>query len=62
MRSIAIPAPFCAWRPGARPRRRVSDCLGLFENLNGKDRAAILLDLLGRKVRVVVDQEFIDAA
>jgi len=38
------------------------DCLGLFEGLSGKERSAILLDLLGRKVRVVIDTEFIDAA
>jgi transcriptional antiterminator RfaH len=38
------------------------DCLGLFEGLSGKERSAILLDLLGRKVRVVIDSELIDAA
>lgn len=39
-----------------------SECLGLFEAISGRDRAAILLDLLGRKVRVVLDTEIIDAA
>lgn len=32
-----------------------SDCLGFFECANDQDRVAILLDLLGRKVRVVID-------
>ena len=39
-----------------------SDCLGLYEGINGNDRSAILLDLLGRKVRVVLDNGWIDAA
>ena len=38
------------------------DCLGLYETISGKDRSAILLDLLGRKVRVVLEDELIDAA
>lgn len=38
------------------------DCLGLFEEISGQERAAILLDLLGRKVRVVLDMDIIDAA
>jgi transcriptional antiterminator RfaH len=38
------------------------DCLGLYESINGNDRSAILLDLLGRKVRVVLDTALIDAA
>ncbi len=38
------------------------DCLGLYEAINGNDRSAILLDLLGRKVRVVLDNALIDAA
>jgi transcriptional antiterminator RfaH len=38
------------------------DCLGLYEAISGKDRSAILLDLLGRKVRVVLEDELIDAA
>src|SRR6266702_445373 len=33
------------------------DCLGLYETISGKDRSAILLDLLGRKVRVVLEDE-----
>ena len=32
-----------------------SACLGLFEGMADRDRVAVLLDLLGRKVRVVVD-------
>jgi transcriptional antiterminator RfaH len=38
------------------------DCLGLFEGLSDSDRVAILLDLLGRKVRVVLDEGFVVAA
>jgi transcriptional antiterminator RfaH len=38
------------------------DCLGLFEGISGQERVAILLDLLGRKVRVVLDMDIIDAA
>ena len=38
------------------------DCLGLYDAINGNDRSAILLDLLGRKVRVVLDNALIDAA
>ena len=38
------------------------DCFGLYEGMSGHDRVAILLELLGRKVRVVLDPEIIDAA
>jgi transcriptional antiterminator RfaH len=38
------------------------DCFGLYEGMNGGDRVAILLDLLGRKVRVVLNSELIEAA
>jgi transcriptional antiterminator RfaH len=38
-----------------------ADTLGLFENMNGEDCVAIFLDLLGRKVRVVLDADFIEA-
>jgi transcriptional antiterminator RfaH len=31
-----------------------SDCLGLFECMNDRERVTILLDLLGRKVRVLM--------
>ena len=46
---------------------RVSDgvflaCLGLFESVTDNERVAILLDLLGRKVKVVIDAELIEAA
>jgi transcriptional antiterminator RfaH len=39
-----------------------SDCLGLFESLGDRERVTILLDLLGRKVRVVLDDDFVVAA
>ena len=37
-------------------------CLGLFEGMADRERVAILLDLLGRKVRVVLDGDAIAAA
>jgi transcriptional antiterminator RfaH len=37
-------------------------CLGLFEAQADRERAAILLDLLGRKVRVVLDGDAVAAA
>jgi transcriptional antiterminator RfaH len=39
-----------------------TDCLGLFEGMGDRERVAILLDLLGRKVRVVLDEAFVVAA
>jgi transcriptional antiterminator RfaH len=37
-------------------------CFGLFDGMADRDRVAILLDLLGRKVRVVLDGESVAAA
>jgi transcriptional antiterminator RfaH len=39
-----------------------SACLGLFEGMADGERIAILLDMLGRKVRVVLDADAIEAA
>jgi transcriptional antiterminator RfaH len=39
-----------------------SDCLGLFESTGDRERVAILLELLGRRVRVVLDEGFVVAA
>ncbi len=39
-----------------------SACLGIFEGMTAAERVAILLDLLGRKVRVVMDAELVAAA
>lgn len=39
-----------------------SSCLGLFEGMTDGQRVAILLDLLGRKVRVVIDVDSVAAA
>lgn len=58
---------------GYRPPFRVGDkirvldgaftsCLGLFEGMAERERIAILLDLLGRKVRVVLDADLVAAA
>jgi transcriptional antiterminator RfaH len=38
------------------------DCLGIYEGMPDRDRVGILLDLLGRKVRVLLDAEAIAAA
>lgn len=38
------------------------DCYGLYEGMNSSERVAILLDLLGRKVRVVLKTGIIEAA
>ena len=39
-----------------------ADCLGLYEGISGEMRVAILLELLGRKVRVMLGPDAIDAA
>jgi len=38
------------------------DSLGFYEGMSGRDRVAVLLDLLGRKVRVLLNAECIEAA
>ncbi len=37
-------------------------CFGLFERMSDSDRVSILLDLLGRKVRVMIDVDGVAAA
>lgn len=39
-----------------------ADCLGLYEGMKDGDRVALLLDLLGRRVRVIVDTNSVVAA
>jgi transcriptional antiterminator RfaH len=39
-----------------------SACLGLYECMADAERVAVLLDLLGRKVRVVMDTDLVTAA
>jgi transcriptional antiterminator RfaH len=39
-----------------------ADCLGLFDGMKDSDRVAVLLDLLGRKVRLVLDEFSVVAA
>jgi transcriptional antiterminator RfaH len=48
-------------------RVRITDgvfnsCLGLFEGMRDEERVTVLLDLLGRKVRVVIDELSVTAA
>jgi transcriptional antiterminator RfaH len=54
-----------AFRPGAQIRvldGAFASCLGLFEGIAERERIAILLDLLGRKVRIVLDADWVAAA
>ena len=56
------PAPFA---PGEAVRvidGTFAHCLGLYEGMKDGERIAILLDLLGRKVRVVLDFSCVAAA
>ncbi len=39
-----------------------ADCLGLYESISDVQRVAILLDLLGRKVRVMLKADWVEAA
>jgi transcriptional antiterminator RfaH len=39
-----------------------TSCLGLFEGMKDEERVTILLELLGRKVRVVLEREMVAAA
>jgi transcriptional antiterminator RfaH len=38
------------------------DCFGLFESVSDRERVTIFLELLGRKVRVVLHEDFVAAA
>jgi transcriptional antiterminator RfaH len=56
-------------RPNFRPGDKVRvlegafyDCLGIYDGMSDRERVGILLDLLGRKVRVLLDAEAIAAA
>jgi transcriptional antiterminator RfaH len=40
----------------------LAGCFGLYEGMKDRERVAVLLDLLGRKVRAIVDAESIEAA
>ncbi len=39
-----------------------ANCLGLFDGLSDNERVAVLLDMLGRKVRVALDELSVTAA
>ncbi len=39
-----------------------ASCLGLFDGISDNERVAVLLDMLGRKVRVVLDDLSVSAA
>lgn len=58
-----VPAP--RFKPGEAVRivdGVFATCLGLYENTADHDRVAILLDLLGRKVRVLIEDLSVVAA
>lgn len=61
---LNLAAPVARFKPGT-PIRVVDGpfeaCCGLFEAMTERDRVAILLDLLGRKVRVILDAHIVDA-
>jgi transcriptional antiterminator RfaH len=51
--------------PGERVRiteGAFTDCIGLFEGMRDEERVCVLLDLLGRKVRVVLDELALSSA
>jgi transcriptional antiterminator RfaH len=61
---VRLPAP-PSFARGAAVRvieGAFESCLGLFEGMKDDDRVTILLDLLGRKVRVVLEREMVSAA
>ena len=62
-----LPEPWINDRFAPGDKVRVIDgvfdaCLGLFEGMADRERVAILLDLLGRKVRVILDGDAVAAA
>jgi transcriptional antiterminator RfaH len=57
------PAPRFA--PGDKVRvvgGALADCLGLFQDMADRERVTVLIDLLGRKVKVTLDAATLDAA
>ena len=58
-------APRPRFAPGDKVRvssGTFCDCVGLFQGMTSQERVAILLELLGRKVRVALDADIIEAA
>jgi transcriptional antiterminator RfaH len=54
-----------SFAPGARVRvidGAFEDALGLFDGMADRDRVSILLELLGRKVRIQLDVDLVTAA
>ena len=50
-----------SWR-GSRRDGAFQQCLGLYEGMTSNERVTVLLELLGRKVRVSLDAERLIAA
>jgi transcriptional antiterminator RfaH len=58
-------APTCSFKPGQTIRVTdglFTDQLGLYEGLADRERVRVLLNLLGRKVRVVIESEAVAVA
>jgi transcriptional antiterminator RfaH len=58
-------APSCRFSPGEKVRvveGALSACLGLFEGTTDKSRVSVLLEMLGRQVRVVLHSDALEAA
>jgi transcriptional antiterminator RfaH len=60
--TLKLPAAFHAGDKVRLIRGAFTDCLGHFEMMSDCERVAVLLDMLGRKVRVLVDMGGIEAA
>ena len=55
----------CAFRPGDKVQVRsgpFDEHIGMFENIDDKHRVTLLLDLMGRQVRVRVNANLLDRA
>jgi transcriptional antiterminator RfaH len=57
--------PLARFAPGDKVRvvgGVFSDCVGLFQDMTDRERVTVLLELLGRKVKVTLDGAALDAA
>jgi transcriptional antiterminator RfaH len=59
---LPAPPPFRAGEAVRIVEGAFASCLGLYEGMKDDERVSVLLDLLGRKVRVVLDVEAVAAA
>lgn len=59
---VLQPRPFQQGEPLRIVSGALADCLGIFERMADRDRVVLLLDLLGRKVRVQAPSEHVAIA